>query len=164
MKPFTDIHYVTTKGKIWSAYYKKFLKLSPNEKGYLRLYINTKKGRKIYRVHRLVAKAYIPNPLNLTDVNHKNGDKTDNRIENLEWCTPQENNKHALETGIFIPNRDLSALDRRMIRVLVADGIHITKIARALNKKYYAVRGYIEGKYYKWDPATLEDNRKNRKL
>ncbi len=67
--------------------------------GYLRVRLWKDNKVKNYLVHRLVAITFIPNPKSLQEVNHKNLDKTDNRIENLEWCTRSDNCKHAYKKG-----------------------------------------------------------------
>lgn len=68
--------------------------------GYLVVALCNGRGQANKTVHRLVGKAFIPNPNNYKDINHKNGIKTDNRIENLEWCTRSQNMKHAYKTGL----------------------------------------------------------------
>lgn len=69
----------------------KNLFLKKHNRGYLQVELMDKGKAKTYLVHRIVAQAFIPNPNNLPQVNHINEDKTDNRVENLEWCTQREN-------------------------------------------------------------------------
>jgi pullulanase/glycogen debranching enzyme len=69
-------------------------------RGYLCVDLNHNRNPNM--VHRLVAETYIPNELNKTQVNHKNGIKNDNRLENLEWVSPQENTRHWHSLGLRI--------------------------------------------------------------
>lgn len=73
--------------------------LSPMDNGHGYLYIHLGRKTRDY-IHRLVAKAFIPNLQNKRCINHKNGIKTDNRVENLEWVTDSENQIHSKNTGL----------------------------------------------------------------
>lgn len=83
---------------------EKILNYNKSNRGYLQVCL-TKDGKsKTYTVHRLVAKAFIPNLKNKKQVNHIDGNKENNNIDNLEWATSSENNKHAFRTGLNKPH------------------------------------------------------------
>ena len=81
---------------------KKVQILKPvlTSQGYLRISLRKKDNDKTIRINRLVALTFIPNPENKTEVNHIDGDKFNNCVENLEWCTDSENKRHAIKTGL----------------------------------------------------------------
>lgn len=72
----------------------KILKQHPDDRGYLWVKLHDLKSKKTVKVHRLVGEAFIPNPLNLPCLNHKDEDKTNNAASNLEWCTHAYNNSY----------------------------------------------------------------------
>ncbi len=72
----------------------RIMKLTPDTCGYLRVRLCKNCIQKSFKVHRLVALAFIPNPLNLPQINHRNELKDDNRVENLEWCDASYNNSY----------------------------------------------------------------------
>ena len=89
------------------------LKHHVDPRGYLVVTFHENGNPKSLRIHRLVAEAFIPNPENKPQVNHINGDKTDNRVVNLEWVTPSENIQHSLQKNLRpqggdVPNSKLT--------------------------------------------------------
>lgn len=80
---------------------KTILKYQHDSKGYQRVRVTIRREKMTFKVHREVAKAFIPNPDNKPQVNHIDGNKDNNAVDNLEWATNQENARHALSTGLF---------------------------------------------------------------
>lgn len=92
-------------GNVYSKIKNKYLKQTINKDGYCKVTLQKNKYKKTYSVHRLVAKTFIPNIDNLPQVNHINGIKTDNRVENLEWVTAKENMNKAVEIGVDLDEK-----------------------------------------------------------
>lgn len=136
--------------------------------GYYYTYLD---GNKISYIHRLVAQAFIPNPNNYPCVNHINGTKKDNKVNNLEWCTYSHNNKEAYKLGLKKPHigeinkhKAIVMLDDNMQEICVfkkvkyADKLFKTRtsgnIIRAINSGIKAYGFYW--RYY--DRTTIKVN------
>ena len=128
----------------------KSLKMEKIAEGYLRIVLMKEAIKKRYMCHRLVAETFIPNPLNKPFVNHINGIKDDNRVENLEWVTQSENEIHAntilgnTMKGKTYPRKikceDLNIIFNSMsdcIRFLNTGCIEGLKKAIKANRKYH---------------------------
>lgn len=130
-------YYVSTKGRLYRISMLKDKTGKRNGKGFIAGHISAygyklcSLGNKSFRVHRLVAKAFIPNPENKPDINHIDGNKLNNCVENLEWVTSKENIHHALESGLC--NKSLVVKHAKEIQRLVSSGMWQKDVAKLYN-------------------------------
>lgn len=151
---------------------EKVLVLNPRNDGYPATTFKSSGKFKTFRVHRLVASAFIPNPHGKKNVNHINGIKTDNRVENLEWATHSENNKHAYRTGLAKPvtwfwTGHYNSVDRSfpinqydLKGNLIKEWPSAAEVKRQLGYNQtnigYCVRGkYLQAYGFKWEYAKI---------
>ena len=136
IKGYEGLYQVSNKGRVRSLKHDKMIKPIQHSNGYL--FVNLHKdGSRIHTsIHRLVANAFIPNPDNKPCVGHKNTIKTDNSIDNLEWCTYLENNNHPItryrrsktKKGIPPSKNTMDALIKKMSKKVyqyTIDGIFL---------------------------------------
>jgi len=109
-----------------------------------------------FRVHQLVARAFVPNPHQRGEINHKNGDKTDNSASNLEWTTRSENVRHALRTGLIKPthgeqrhNAKLTTQDVFEVRRLRRSGRTLASLARQFGVSITGVWNILNGRSWR---------------
>ena len=136
--------------------------------GYYSIKLHRKvEGKKVIErryIHRLVAEAFIPNPLNRTEINHIDGDKTNNHITNIEWITHSENMKHSYKLGLHScldmrginhPRVKLSEEDVRDIRRRIDSG---TKIGKEYGITRQQVNNIRRGKSWKHLDSNTASN------
>lgn len=132
IRGYEDLYQISNTGRVkalpklagHSLRKEKILKQAVDKAGYLTIGLHKDDKLKVCKVHRLVAEAFIPNPK--YGVNHRDGDKSNNHVNNLEWATMAENNVHRLATGLY--KRKLSDSDIAEIKRLYPT-VSISKLA-----------------------------------
>lgn len=171
--PIYNNYLITTNGEVISKNYRNTRKnglktLMPTVDGYLCVGVDNNKK---VTVHRLVAQTFIPNPDRKETVNHINGVKTDNRVENLQWATRSENVKHAFDTGLKKPSnlgkfgthplckkiKQIDAKTGKLIKIWNST----MDIERELQINHAKISNYCRGtkprcKKYKWEYYNKE--------
>ena len=135
---------------------ERFLKQHPDGKGYLMVWLYKGTKRKTMKVHRLVAKTFIPNPKQKPQIDHINAERQDNRVENLRWCTEKENSNNPI-TAKRNGESHFSTKSSCSIRVgqytlegeLIKEWGCINDVERELNIRHAHIIGCCKGYKYK---------------
>ena len=138
--------------------HRKIIKGEITSGGYCRVHISHNGVEYKFLVHRLVAEAFIPNPKRLPEVNHIDGNKQNNSVDNLEWCTRSQNTSHAFKTGLRNyngcknPHSKLTQSDVETIRRIYVRGKHCENNSYGLAKRYNVspktIQNVVNGKHY----------------
>lgn len=146
-----DNYKVSNLGNIKSVRRNKILKPGLRKDGYLVVNISGYKHKRNWKIHQLVAMHFINNKNEYKSINHINGIKTDNRAENLEWCSQSHNLKHAFKTGLRCPVVNIEGKNGFAKKVIdIKTGIiydSITQVIRLkiANYRYSALKAMLNG-------------------
>jgi hypothetical protein len=151
------LYEVSTLGRVRSLFGKmpKPRKFSIIKQGYRQLPLSKNGSQKFFLVHRLVAAAFLPNPEGKPDVNHKDGNKANNRLCNLEWVTSNENQTHSVTAGIRKlgskhSRSKLTEKDVLDIRELASKGnCSFKEMAMRYGVSETSIRGIVHNKFWK---------------
>ena len=141
--PAIGKYYVDKYGFIYDVNGLRLIR-TPSKAGYLRVSIDGN----LHYVHRLVAQAFIPNPYNLPCVNHKDGDKTNNFVDNLEWCTQLDNVRHSINVLGKSPAKNCKKVMVYEYATgdIVGNFNSIAEASRVLNLPLHSCYKSLEGK------------------
>lgn len=155
IKGFRELYQVSNLGRIRRKDTYKVLKPLKLTKGYrgVRLYYEVGKAT-TKKIHRLVATYFIDNPLNLPQVNHKDGDKNNNRVDNLEWCSNDYNMNHAIVNQLILKGeqRSFSKCTEKsllLLQDLIDSGFTIKQLSIIYNVDKHVMGEIIKGNTYK---------------
>lgn len=154
---------VSRDGRVISFRKNKILTPKQNWDGYLRVQLWSHRHCEYVSIHRLIAETFIPNPHQYPVVNHRDGNKTNNHVDNLEWCTQRENVKHAWRTGLAHHKLNRTG---KAVRQLTLAGEEVTRypsmmaVERALGINHsnisYAAANYGTAGGYRWEVIPNE--------
>lgn len=158
--------YTTTHDRYWK---ERILTNIEHDDGYLAVNILKDDGeRQIVLVHRLVAETFIPNPNNLPEVNHKNGNKQYNLVNNLEWCTRNYNEQHSYDViktshhsfqarkKLSKSNMKLNEKQREEIKDQYEKGLSSRELAKAYNVSHTNILDIVKDKYGNIEPNAFD--------
>lgn len=150
---YEGLYEVSNLGRIYSFYKQKFIHPRSNGRGYLQVELTKDKKQKMHFIHRLVAIAFLPNPEKLPQVNHKDENKENNCIDNLEWCTSKYNMSYGTRTERAVAHYKKTVMqldtDDNVIQIYdsVADaermnGFNHSNIVNVCNGKHKTAYGF----------------------
>jgi len=150
-------YYVNIKGEVYSLKRYKFMgHIITNGYWTVRLHNNDTKVHRTISIHRLIAENFLPNPENKPFINHIDGNRLNNNIDNLEWCTPKENIQHAFKLGLIdrtksigVPKKKKLNLEQVLeIKKLLNDNVKTKDIANKFEVGADIIRSIKNNNYH----------------